>query len=120
MTGYRRSKAIDALPEESKALCKKRVSLRKKVINYKKSHGATIQEHRKVGRLVKKEVKKAKRIQLDEKIRKLQDGFRKNEKHNFFKYVRELEKKPKIIPMVIKNQNLDKRTETDEVLKIWK
>ena len=79
MTGYRRRKAIDALPEESKALCKKRISLRKKAINYKKSHAATIQEHRKVNRIVTKEAKKAKRIQLDEKIRKLQDNFRKNE-----------------------------------------
>ena len=40
--------------------------------------------------------------------------------NNFFKQVGELEKKPKISLMVIKNQNLDKRTETDEVFKIWK
>ena len=45
--GYRRSKAIDALSEETKALREKRRSLRKKVINSKDFHAATIQEYRK-------------------------------------------------------------------------
>ena len=45
--------------------------------------------------IVKKEVKEAKRIQLDEKIRKLEDDFRKNDSHNLFKSVRELEGKPR-------------------------
>ena len=40
--GYRRSQAIDVLPEETKALCEKRISLRKKVINSKKSRAITI------------------------------------------------------------------------------
>ena len=40
--GYRRSQAIDVLPEETKALCEKRRSLRKKVINSKKSRAITI------------------------------------------------------------------------------
>ena len=43
--------------------------------------------------IVKKEIKEAKRIQLDEKIRKLEDDFRKNDSHNLFKSVRELEGK---------------------------
>ena len=60
--GYRRNKAIDSLSEETKALCEERRSLRKKVINSKKSHAATIQEYRKVNRIVKKEVKKAKKL----------------------------------------------------------
>ena len=110
----RRNKAIDALSEEKKR------SFRKKVINSKKSHAATIQEYRKVNRIVKKEVKKVKRIQLDEKMRKLEDDFRKNDSHNFFKSLRELEGKPRKRLTVIKNQNADKRTQTDEVLKIWK
>ena len=118
--GYRKSKVIDALSEETKALCEKRRSLRKKIINSKRSHAATIQEYRKVNRLVKKEFKKAKRIQLDEKIRKLEDDFRKNDSHNLFKSVRELEGKPRKNLMVIKNQNADKRIQTDEVPKIWK
>ena len=107
------------LSEETKALCEKRRSLRKKVINSKESHAATIQEYRKVNRIVKKDVKKAKRIQLDGKIRKLEDDFRKNDLHNLLKSVRELERKPIKSLMVIKNQNADKRTQTDEVFKIW-
>ena len=105
---------------QSKALCEKRRSLRKKIINSKKPHAATIQEYRKVNCIVKKEVKKAKRIKLDEKIQKLGDNFRKNDLHNLFKSVHELEGKPRKSFMVIKNQNADKRTQTDEVLKIWK
>ena len=120
MLGYRRSKAIDALSEGTKPLCEKRISLRKKVINSKKSHAAAIQKYRKVNRIVKKEVKKAKRVQLDEIIRKLEDGFRKNDSHSLFKSVRELERTPRKCLMVIKNQNADKRTQTDEVVKIWK
>ena len=45
--GYRRSEAIDTMSEETKALCEKRRSLRKKVTNSQKSHAATIQEYRK-------------------------------------------------------------------------
>ena len=45
--------------------------------------------------IVKKEIKEAKRIQLDEKIRKLEDDFRKNDSHNLFKSVREIEGKPR-------------------------
>ena len=37
-------------------------------------------------------VNKAKRIQLDEKIRKLEDDFKKNNSHNLFKSARELKK----------------------------
>ena len=59
----------------------KKRSLKKKVINSKKSHAATIQKYRKVNRIIKKEVKKAKRIQVDEKIQELEDDFRKNDSH---------------------------------------
>lgn len=37
-------------------------------------------------------VKKAKRKQLHDKIKKLEDDFKKNEFHNLFTSVRELEK----------------------------
>ena len=50
MIGYKRRKAIDTLP--AKALCEKRRSFRKKVINSKKFHTATIEEYRKVNRIV--------------------------------------------------------------------
>ena len=48
VTVYRRSKAIDTLSKETKVLCQKRRSLRKKVINSKKSDAATMQENRKL------------------------------------------------------------------------
>ena len=59
-------------------MCEKRRSLRKKVISSKKSCKSTIQEYNRVNRIVKREVKKAKRKQLDEKIMKLEDHFRNN------------------------------------------
>ena len=70
--------------------------------------------------MVKKEVKKAKRKQLDEKIRKLEDDFKKNDSHDLFKTVRELEGKPRKSLMVVKNQKKDNTTKTEEVIKTWK
>ena len=70
--------------------------------------------------MVKKEVKKAKKKQLDEKIKKLEDDFKKTDSHNFFKTVREVEGKPKKNLMITKNQKKDKTIKTEEVLKIWK
>ena len=75
MIRYRRNKAIDSLPQETKDLCEKRRALRKKALNSKRCYKSTIQEYKRENRMVKKEVKKAKRKQLDEKIRKLEDDF---------------------------------------------
>ena len=116
MIGYRKNKAIDTLSQETKDMREKRRSLRKKVISSKKSCKSTIQEYNRVNRIVKREVKKAKRKQLDEKIMKLEDDLNNNS-HNLFKTVRELEGKPK---KSLKNQKKDKTTKTGEVLKIWK
>ena len=55
---------------------------------------------------------------MDEKIRKLEDDFRKNVLHNLSNSVHERERKPRKSLMVVKNQNADKRTQKDEVLKI--
>ena len=68
---------------------------------------------------MKKEVKKAKRKQLDEKIKKLKNDFNRNDSHNLFKSVHKLEGRPKKNLMLVKNQKKDKSTKT-EVLKIWK
>ena len=105
--------------KKTKALCEKR-SLIKKVINSKKSHATTIQEYRKVIRIVKKEVKKAKWIQLDEKIQKLEDDFRKNYSHNLFKSVGELEGNPRKSLMVIKTKMQIKGLKQMKFLKFGK
>ena len=70
--------------------------------------------------MVKKEVKEANRKQLDGKIKKLEDDFKKNDSHNLFKTVRELEGKPRKSLVVVKNQKKGKTTKIEEVLKIWK
>lgn len=66
--------------------------------------------------MVKREVKKAKenktknkkKKQLEEKIKKLGDDFKKKDSHNLFKSVRELEGKPKkSLMVVVKNQKKD-------------
>ena len=105
--------------KKPKALCEK-ISLIKKVINSKKSHATTIQEYRKVIRIVKKEVKKAKWIQLDEKIQKLEDDFRKNYSHNLFKSVGELEGNPRKSLMVIKTKMQIKGLKQMKFLKFGK
>ena len=63
-------------------------------------------------------MKKAKRKQLDEKIKKLKDDFNRNDSYNLFKSVRKLEGRPKKNLMLVKNQKKDKSTKT-EALKIW-
>ena len=46
--------------------------------------------------------------QLEEKIKKLEDDFKKKDSHNLFKSVRELEGKPKkSLMVVVKNQKKD-------------
>ena len=120
MIGYRRNKAIDSLPQETKDLCEKRRALRKKALNSKRCYKSTIQEYKRENRMVKKEVKKAKRKQLDEKIKKLEDDFKNNDSHSLFKTIRELEGKLRKSLIVIKNQKKDRATKTEEVLKIWK
>ena len=91
--------------------------LRKKVLNSKRPYESTIQEYKKVNRMVKKKkVKKAKRKKLDEKVMKLEDDFKSNDSHNLFKSVQELEAKPKKSLMVAKNQKKNKSRKTEEVL----
>ena len=63
-------------------------------------------------------MKKAKRKQIDEKIKKLKDDFNRNDSYNLFKSVRKLEGRPKKNLMLVKNQKKDKSTKT-EALKIW-
>ena len=68
LIGSRRRKAINVMSEESKTQCKKRRSLRIKVINSKKSLAATIQEYRQVNRIVKK--KRFKKLKEDNWMKK--------------------------------------------------
>ena len=63
-------------------------------------------------------MKKAKRKQIDEKIKKLKDDFNRNDSYNLFKSVRKLEGRPEKNLMLVKNQKKDKSTKT-EALKIW-
>ena len=66
-------------------------------------------------------VKKAKRKQLHDKIKKLEDYFKKNEFHNLFTSVRELEGIPKKnLTVVVKNQKKDNITKREQVHKIRK
>ena len=57
MMWYRRNKAIDSLSQEAEDLCEKRRALRKKVLNSKRPYESTIQEYKKVNRMVKKKKK---------------------------------------------------------------
>ena len=63
-------------------------------------------------------MKKVKRKQIDEKIKKLKDDFNRNDSYNLFKSVRKLEGRPKKNLKLVKNQKKDKSTKT-EALKIW-
>ena len=65
-------------------------------------------------------MKQTKRRRLERKILKLENDFRKNDSHELFKAVRELEGKPRKSLMAVKNKDGEKTTRTEEVLKIWK
>jgi len=78
------------------------------------------EKYRKINKQVKKEVKRPKTANLENNIKRLEDDFRKNNSHNFFKTVRELEKKHRKNIPALKGSDGKKTTNPSEVLKIWK
>ena len=73
-----------------------------------------------LNREVKNAVKQVKRRNFEEKVKFLEDQFRKHDSHNLFKTVKELEGKPKKKLNVIKDENGVKQFQQDKVLALWK
>ena len=107
--GFRKQKALDGLSNETIALCEKRRGLRKIIISSERSRASNIDEYKEVNRLVKRAVKQTKRRRLERKILKLENDFRKNDSHELFKAVRELEGKPRKSLMAVKNKDGEKK-----------
>ena len=76
-------------------------------------------EYRKLNKTVKKLIQKQKRENLQNKIMTLEEDFAKNNTHNLFRSVRELEGKKQKSCMVLKDSQGVIRMKKQEVLTIW-
>ena len=57
---------------------------------------------------------------LEKKVKKLEDDYKKNDYHNLFKTVRDLEGLPKKTLNIIKDNEGKKQSDTSTVLNLWK
>ena len=119
VVGFRRRKMIDTLSKDTMELCERRRKLRKVMLASPNCDTAK-EEYREINKLVKKEVRKAKNLRIENTINQLEDDFQKKNSHSLFKTVRELEGKPKKNIPVLKDANGKKSTNPSEIMEIWK
>ena len=119
VVGLRKRKTVDGLSKKTIELCERRRKLRKDILSSPHC-GNKKENYREVNRLVKKEVRKAKREKLERLLTKLEDDFQKKNSHSLFKTVRELEGKPRKNVSAMKGADGKKTTNPAEVLEIWR
>ena len=76
------------------------------------------QIYQNLNKQAKAAVRSAKKSDLQKKVAKLEENFRKNDSFNLFKNVKDLEGKQKRSPPVIKDDNGVKHFKSDEILKL--
>lgn len=118
VVGLRRRKAVEGLTKEEADLCHQRREARKRMLADTSIRNK--ENYRQLNIDVKKSIRNAKARNLKEKIDLLEDQFRKNDSHNLFKTVKELEGKPRKSLSVIKDSNGNKVFQFDSVLTLWK
>ena len=90
VVGLRRRKNVEGLSQEETVLCEKRREARKEMLK-DPSNSGNRQRYSELNREVKNAVKQVKRRKFEEKVKFLEDQFRKHDSHNLFKTVKELE-----------------------------
>ena len=109
--GLKQHKQLENLSCEVINLCERRRKAKINLLNHPDDAGKQI-EYRKLNKTVKKLIQKQKRENLQNKIMTLEEDFAKNNTHNLFRSVRELEGKKQKSQGVI-------RMKKQEVLTIW-
>ena len=116
--GLKQHKQLDNLSCEVINLCERRRKAKINLLNHPDDAEKQI-EYRKLNKTVKTLIQKQKRENLQNKIMTLEEDFAKNNTHNLFRSVRELEGKKQKSCMVLKDSQGVIRMKKQEVLTIW-
>ena len=116
--GLKQHKQLENLSWEVINLCERRRKAKINLLNHPDDAEKQI-EYRKLNKTVKKLIQKQKRENLQNKIMTLEEDFAKNNTHNLFRSVRELEGKKQKSYMVLKDSQGVIRMKKQEVLTIW-
>ena len=81
---------------------------------------ANCMTYNRLNKEVKQAVRRAKKDTMEKKVQKVEEDHRRNDSHNLFKSVRELEGKPKKALSVLKDQDGKKHFSQDKILQLWK
>ncbi|XP_066936741.1 uncharacterized protein [Clytia hemisphaerica] len=84
VVGFRKRKSVDGLSKDTIQLCEKRRKLRKDTLSSPNCEDVR-KKYREINKLVKKEVRKAKKEKLENMIKQLEDDFQKKNSHSLFK-----------------------------------
>ena len=98
--------------------CEKRREARKNMLK-NPSNAEMRKVYSKLNKEVKKAVKVAKNKNFESKIKQLENQYQKNDSHNLFKTVKELEGKPKKRLSMVKDETGAKHFQMGKVLKLW-
>ena len=118
VVGFRKRKPVIGMPQEIEELCKKRRETRLKMLN-NPNNTIIRDQYRHLNKEVKKETKACKLKEIEKKVEQMEEDFKKNNSHNLFKMVKELEGKPKKCFSVVKDKAGNKLTDKGKVLKCW-
>ena len=118
IVGLRRRKDVEGLSQEEVKLCEKRRTARKEML---KDTTSIVKRKRynDLNKEVKRAVKNAKNESFENKLKLLEEHYQKNESHNLFKTVRQLEEKPKKSLSIVKDGNGVKHFQLQKVLELW-
>ena len=116
--GFRKRKMVHGMPPDLEKLCEQRRNAKLLTLNRPSDHTARDQ-YKNINKQVKNAVKECKIKALKEQIDLLEEDFKKNNSHNFFKTVRQLESKPRKTLNTIKDRSGLLKTELGEVLACW-
>lgn len=95
--GIRKRKNVEGMPIETTELCNDRRKARLAMLTDPSTENK--ESFRKLNREVKNAVRRIKNYSLEGKVLQLEEHFQRNESHHLFKSVRELEGKPKKVPV---------------------
>ena len=116
--GLRKRTFVDGLTQREVELCHRRREARKEMLKDPSSleKRAVYSE---LNKDVKRTVKQTKRRNLENKVHSLEEQYLKNDSHNLFKSVKDLEEKPRKQLSAIKDGNGQKHFQSSKILKLW-
>ena len=99
-------------------MCQQKRNLRKKML-INPLDISVCERYKQANWDVKKEVRKFKKSKLRETINSLEEDYQRNNSHNLFRTVTDLENKPRKPLNIIQDKNGVKKFDINDVLKCW-